>query len=137
MKTAIFKIDGMHCDGCARTVEALVSAEPGVRKASVSFKEREARVLFDPNAVSEDRLVATIQQAGADEKGPPRFASVYFACATPFVDDSDVSAAQIATVFNGGTNNGYMVCMNQVPRTECNSVVASTAGSQSVVSKLI
>lgn len=64
VKTAIFKIDGMHCDGCARTVEALVSAEPGVRKASVSFKEREARVLFDPNAVSEDRLVATIQQAG-------------------------------------------------------------------------
>lgn len=64
VKTAIFKIEGMHCDGCARTIEALVSAEPGVRKASVSLKEREARILFDPQAVSEDRLAATIRQAG-------------------------------------------------------------------------
>lgn len=64
MKTAIFKIDGMHCDGCARTVQALVSAEPGVQKATVSFKTREARVLFDPQAVNEDHLTATIRQAG-------------------------------------------------------------------------
>jgi Hg(II)-responsive transcriptional regulator len=64
VKTTIFKIDGMHCDGCARAIEALVSTEPGVRKASVSFKEREARILFDPLAVDEDRLVAAIRQAG-------------------------------------------------------------------------
>lgn len=70
MKTAIFRIDGMHCDGCARTIEALVSTEPGVRKASVSFKEREARILFDPQTGSEDRLAEAIRQAGyavADE----------------------------------------------------------------------
>lgn len=30
MKTAILKIDGLHCDGCARSVAAVVSAEPGV-----------------------------------------------------------------------------------------------------------
>ena len=47
----------------------------------------------------------TIQETGPDEKGPPRFASVYFDCAPPFVDDSDVSAAQIAAIFNGGANN--------------------------------
>lgn len=64
MKTATFKIDGMHCDGCARTIEALVSTEPGVRKASVSFKEREARILFNPHAVDEDRLAAAIRQSG-------------------------------------------------------------------------
>lgn len=64
MKTANFKIDGMHCEGCARTVAALVSTEPGVRKATVSFEKREARILFDPGAVSEDRLAGKIQQAG-------------------------------------------------------------------------
>jgi Hg(II)-responsive transcriptional regulator len=64
VRTAILKIDGMHCDGCARTIEALVSTEPGVRKATVSFKAREARILFDPRAVSADRLAATIRQAG-------------------------------------------------------------------------
>jgi MerR family copper efflux transcriptional regulator len=64
MKTATFKIDGMHCDGCARTIEALVSTEPGVRKASVSFKAQEARILFDSEAMDEDRLAAAIRQAG-------------------------------------------------------------------------
>jgi DNA-binding transcriptional MerR regulator/copper chaperone CopZ len=64
VKTANFKIDGMHCDGCARTIEALVSTEPGVRKATVSFKTREARILFDPQASSEGQLAAAIHKAG-------------------------------------------------------------------------
>ncbi|WP_300301182.1 MerR family DNA-binding protein [Ferrovibrio sp.] len=64
VKTATFKIDGMHCDGCARTIEALVSTEPGVRKATVSFKAREARILFDPQVRNEDQLAAAIRKAG-------------------------------------------------------------------------
>lgn len=64
VKTTSFKIEGMHCDGCARTVEALLSAEPGVRKAAVSFETHEARVLFEPQTVSEDQLTAAIRAAG-------------------------------------------------------------------------
>ncbi len=64
MKTAIFKIGGMHCDGCARTIEALVSTEPGVHKAAVSFKTQEARILFDPQVGTEDQLAAAIRTAG-------------------------------------------------------------------------
>jgi Hg(II)-responsive transcriptional regulator len=64
VKTATFKIDGMHCDGCAHTIEALVSTEPGVRKATVSFETREARILFDPQDLGEDQLAAAIRKAG-------------------------------------------------------------------------
>lgn len=64
MKTATFKIEGMHCDGCALTVKTLVESEAGVKAATVSFKESEARVLYDPQATSEDRLVAVIQKPG-------------------------------------------------------------------------
>ena len=64
MKTTTFKIEGMHCDGCAFTVKALVEKEPGVKAATVSFKDSEARVLYDPQATNEDRLVATIQRPG-------------------------------------------------------------------------
>lgn len=64
MKSAIFEIDGMHCEGCARTVAALISNQPGVQKAAVSFETREARILFDPQSVSEDRLSTAIRQAG-------------------------------------------------------------------------
>jgi copper chaperone len=55
MKTTIFKIEGMNCDACANTIKSLLEKEPGVRMASVSFSERQARVLYDPQSVQEDR----------------------------------------------------------------------------------
>ena len=64
MKTAIFKIEGMNCDACANTIKSLLEQEPGVRMASVSFGERQARVLYDPQSVQEDRLVDAIQRPG-------------------------------------------------------------------------
>lgn len=64
MKTATFKIDGMHCDGCARTIEALVSTEPGVHKTTVSFERQEALILFDPQVGNEGQLAAVIRKAG-------------------------------------------------------------------------
>lgn len=54
----------MLCDGCARTIEALLAAEPGVQRAAVSFEERQARVLFDPKALTDERIAALIEQAG-------------------------------------------------------------------------
>ena len=64
MKTTIFKIDGMNCDGCAETIQSLIEKEPGVRMASVLFADQRARVLFDPQSIREDRLVNLIQKPG-------------------------------------------------------------------------
>lgn len=64
MKTVIFTVEGMHCDGCAETIKALLSLEPGVRAATVLFKGRNARVLYDPAATGEDRLIAAIKRGG-------------------------------------------------------------------------
>ena len=64
MKTTIFKIEGMACDGCAETIQDLIKKEPGVRMASVSFDDRTARVLYDPQSVQESRLVDLIQKPG-------------------------------------------------------------------------
>ena len=64
MKNAIFKIEGMRCDGCANTVKSLVEKEPGVQAVSVSFSDGQARVLYDPRSTDEDRLVTTIQRPG-------------------------------------------------------------------------
>lgn len=58
----------------------------------------------------------TMQAAGAaaDEQGPPVFRSVFLACPTPFVDEADVSAAQIQAIFNGNNNvaNGTSTLQN-------------------------
>jgi MerR family copper efflux transcriptional regulator len=64
MKTGIFTIKGMHCDGCAETIKALLAREPGVTTAVVSFKDGNARVLYDPAATSAERLIAAIERAG-------------------------------------------------------------------------
>ena len=64
MKTTIFRIEGMNCDACANSVKSLIEKEPGVRMAAVSFSERLARVLYNPQTVEEDRLVDVIQQPG-------------------------------------------------------------------------
>jgi copper chaperone len=64
MKTTVFRIEGMNCDACANTIKSFVENEPGVRMASVSFGERIARVLYDPQSVQEDRLVEAIQKPG-------------------------------------------------------------------------
>ncbi len=64
MKTATFKIDGMHCDGCAQTIKALVTTVPGVHAADVSFKDGQARILYEPQTVTEDQLMKTIEKGG-------------------------------------------------------------------------
>jgi copper chaperone len=64
MKTATFKIEGMNCDHCANTIKTLVEKQPGVQMATVSFDEGQARILYDPQAIGDDRLVAVIQEPG-------------------------------------------------------------------------
>lgn len=64
MKSVSLKIEGMHCDGCANTIKALVEREPGVKTVAVSFESGEARVLYDPAATNEDKLVALVERPG-------------------------------------------------------------------------
>ena len=64
MKTVFLLIEGMHCDGCAATIKALLDIEAGVKASSVSFKDGSARVLFDPAAIDEAKLVAAVEKGG-------------------------------------------------------------------------
>lgn len=64
MKRVTLKIAGMRCHGCATTIKTLVEQEPGVQLAAVSFDAGEARILYAPHAVTEDRLVAAIRKPG-------------------------------------------------------------------------
>lgn len=64
MKTLVISIDGMHCDGCAGTIQALLAVEAGVKAASVSFNDGRARVLYDPASADERKHVAAIERGG-------------------------------------------------------------------------
>ncbi len=69
MKSIEVKIEGMHCEGCAATIQALLSHEPGVKSASVSFSKGEASVLYDPKETDAARVAAAIRKAGYRASG--------------------------------------------------------------------
>lgn len=64
MESVTLKVEGMHCTGCASTIQTLLQRNEGVKKASASFEAGEARVLYDPAAVSEDQLTGVVEKAG-------------------------------------------------------------------------
>lgn len=64
MRNVTFKIEGMHCNGCASTIQALLQRNEGVKKASASFDAGEARVFYDPTVISEGQVASVIEKAG-------------------------------------------------------------------------
>ncbi len=72
MNTVTFKVEGMHCGGCAETLQALLARSAGVQKAAASFDEGEARVLYDSQTVTEEQLVAVVEKAGFRVAGRSR-----------------------------------------------------------------
>ena len=64
MQILDWKIDGMHCGGCAQTLQALLARLPGVRRVEVSWPEGHARLLLDPQEASPERVVELIERAG-------------------------------------------------------------------------
>ena len=64
MKSLDLKIDGMQCEGCAGTIQSILSREPGVRSASVSFPKRAASVFYDPENTDGARIAEAITKAG-------------------------------------------------------------------------
>ena len=69
MKSLDMKIVGMQCEGCAGTIQSVLSREPGVRSASVSFPKRTASVVYDPKETDGARLAEAVAKAGFTVEG--------------------------------------------------------------------
>ncbi|MBI2960717.1 MAG: heavy-metal-associated domain-containing protein [Betaproteobacteria bacterium] len=72
MKTEIYRIEGVHCEGCAQTIEALLGQMPGVKRVAVSFGAREARVELDAEIGDDASIVAAIERVGFRAEVLPR-----------------------------------------------------------------
>ena len=64
MKSLEMKIDGMQCEGCAGTIQSVLSREPGVKSSSVSYPKRLASVFYDPQETDAARLAEAVSKAG-------------------------------------------------------------------------
>jgi copper chaperone len=66
--TQEFAVEGMHCQGCVRSVTGAVSHVPGVTRVDVSLEQKVATVEFDGAAVKPATIVAAIEVAGFEAR---------------------------------------------------------------------
>jgi len=59
-------VTGMHCAGCARTIERTLLGVPGVSAAGVNLATNRATVKFDPSVVSVPQLAEAVRSLGYD-----------------------------------------------------------------------
>ena len=64
MNTITIRICGMHCDGCAERIKAVLEKTAGVREVSVSFALGQAEIRYNPHAVAQGQLAELVTQAG-------------------------------------------------------------------------
>ncbi len=64
METITLKVNGMTCQGCARSVTKALQGVTGVTAVEVSLEQAEAKVSYIPREVSVERLKAAIDGAG-------------------------------------------------------------------------
>src|SRR5262249_21176646 len=65
-------VSGMTCGGCARSVEKILTATPGVQSAQVDLEGATATVQFDPGRVQVPKLIAAIEQLGSQVPAGPQ-----------------------------------------------------------------
>lgn len=58
------QIKGMHCVGCAMTVDGALEDLPGVKSASTNYARQTTDVEYDEQKVTEAQLIAAVEQAG-------------------------------------------------------------------------
>ena len=64
--TREFAVEGMHCQGCVKSVTGAVTGVAGVKHVDVSLEKKTATVEFDAAAASPAAIVAAIEGAGFD-----------------------------------------------------------------------
>lgn len=58
------KLSGLHCTSCSLTIENELEETPGITTADVHYAQSIAKVQYDPNQTTPDRIKAVIEQLG-------------------------------------------------------------------------
>ncbi len=77
-QTVTLEVQGMSCDGCARSVRRSLLRSEGIGRALVDWRTGLAEILFDPTKTSIERIL--LNPAFRDA-GPQSFSAVK--CAAP------------------------------------------------------
>ncbi|XP_008798210.2 cation-transporting ATPase HMA5-like isoform X1 [Phoenix dactylifera] len=89
------RVTGMTCSACTNSVEAAITALPGVARASVSLLQNKAHVVFDPSLVKDEDIKDAIEDAGFEAEILP---------------DSNNTLSRPQKVLSGQFRIGGMTC---------------------------
>ncbi len=64
METLELKVEGLHCDGCVKSVTRMLTAVPGVEQVDVSLAEGKASVRYDPAQAGVAEFKRAVERAG-------------------------------------------------------------------------
>ncbi len=64
MEDVQFKVEGMDCEGCVKSVTRMLTGVAGVSKVDVSLAEARAQVSFDPAQAKLADLKRAVERAG-------------------------------------------------------------------------
>lgn len=64
--TVEFKIEGMDCSSCVRTVDGAVRALAGVQDVKVSLADNNAVITRDPALATDAAIIDAIEEVGFD-----------------------------------------------------------------------
>ena len=63
-RTVTIRVEGMHCQNCAASLEKKLKATAGVKAVRVSFQRKEAWVRYDDRTISVAQIREVINSTG-------------------------------------------------------------------------
>ncbi|MCB9453338.1 MAG: heavy-metal-associated domain-containing protein [Anaerolineaceae bacterium] len=63
-----FQVEGMHCVGCAMTVDGAIEDVPGVKSASTNYARQFVDVEYDEQKADEAQIMNAVKAAGYTAK---------------------------------------------------------------------
>jgi len=63
-----FKIEGMHCNSCALTIDFDLEDVKGVKSAKTSYARMETEVEFDQAKIDDQKIIETVKKTGYTAK---------------------------------------------------------------------
>lgn len=64
----VIGVEGMYCDSCAAGIKSMLKRTSGVVAADVSYQRKEAVVDYDPEKITPEKIVETINNLGYKAK---------------------------------------------------------------------
>lgn len=63
-KTLIIEVEGMACEGCASHIDETLKKLKGVISAKASYKDKNVKVVYNPNQITLEKIKKAINEIG-------------------------------------------------------------------------